>query len=109
MKKAATKEQRDKIFKIDKQKQYIRKKKQKKRKALENKLRKRKEAQDQCTCSINGTGINNITHCQIHTSCISLEPDNCFKVIPHQEIISLFHLFKVNASYDAMFLLNDIV
>ena len=58
MKKAATKEQRDEIFKIDKQKQYVRKKKQKKRKALENRLRKQKEAQDQCTCSINGTGIN---------------------------------------------------
>ena len=59
MKKAATKEQRDEIFKIDKQKQYVRKKKQKKRKALENRLRKQKEAQDQC---INGTGMNSLSN-----------------------------------------------
>lgn len=56
MKKAATKEQKDEIFKFDKQQQFVRKKRQKKRKALENRLRKQKEAQYQCTSSINGTG-----------------------------------------------------
>ena len=57
VKKAATKEQRDNIFKYDRQRKSVKKKEYKKRKARENKLRKQKEAQDSAanTSSINGT------------------------------------------------------
>jgi hypothetical protein len=68
VKKAATKEQKDEMFKYDKYRKSVKKKKHKKRKALENRLRKQKEAQDQCasdTGSINGTG--RLIHYQICT------------------------------------------
>lgn len=57
VKKEATKEQKDEIFKHDRQKKSVKKKVHKKRKARENKLRKQKEAQDCAagnTSSING-------------------------------------------------------
>ena len=60
MKKAATKEQRDEIFKYDKQWKSVKKKEYKKRKARENKLKKQKEAQGSAanTSNINGTTSN---------------------------------------------------
>ena len=102
MKKAATKEQKDEIFKYDKQKKSVKKKENKKRKARENRLRKQKEALDSAanTSSINGTS-NSYQMCAV-------VPLGCYKnsinsTSPRRCIVTHLEIPKMKTAYKAIF------